>query len=165
MFYVKTALGQAELKSRAAGLSPKLRSLLVIVDGSTPADLLLALANGIGGAAALDELLRGGFIEPAAGKAPAPARAPAPAAPAAPAHAPATPGDPAKVGAGKASLRRYAKLAAGVAEARALNKHIDTVHTVADALACGDAVAGHLRDAGNPEAAALLLAELRAALG
>jgi hypothetical protein len=160
MLYVKTALGLTELKSRAAGLSPRLRSLLVMIDGSRPAEQLLALSSGIGGAAALDELLRGGFIEPAATPAPAEGPAPVPA-PATPAAA----GDPSKVGAGKMVLRRYAKLAASVADARALNKRIDTVHTLPDAVACAEAVAAHLQAADNADAAALLRAELRASLG
>ena len=34
MLYVKTALGSTKLKSRATGLSPPLRSLPVMIDGT-----------------------------------------------------------------------------------------------------------------------------------
>jgi hypothetical protein len=90
----KTAKGQAEIETRAHRLTPRLRGLLILVDGKRDLAGLAALMPQ-GAEALLQELTAQGFIEafesaaaPAAAavaRAPAPAPAPAPAAPASPA--------------------------------------------------------------------------------
>lgn len=88
----KTAKGQAEIETRAHRLTPRLRGLLILVDGKRDLAGLAALLPQ-GAEALLQELTTQGFIEafesaaaPAtAAVAKAPAPAPAPAAPASPA--------------------------------------------------------------------------------
>ena len=83
----KTAKGAEELKSRAHGLAQKLRSLLIMVDGTSTAGDLLAKFGGIPEVeAGLQTLVDQGFVEIRG----APMAAPVPA-PAAPAAAPAPP--------------------------------------------------------------------------
>lgn len=79
----KTAKGLAEIETRAHRLSPRLRALLIMVDGKRDLAALEALVPQQA-EAALNELMSQGFIE-AAGETPAaPAAAPPAAAPAAP---------------------------------------------------------------------------------
>lgn len=84
----KTAKGQTEIETRAHRLTPRLRALLILVDGKRDAAALGALVPQAD--SLLEELLAQGFVEaPAAAEAPPPP-APQPAAPAArPAAAPA----------------------------------------------------------------------------
>jgi hypothetical protein len=85
----KTAKGQAEIETRVHRLTPRLRGLLILVDGKRDQAGLAALMPQDTGAL-LQELIAQGFIESfeaAAAPAPAPsAKAPAsaPAAPASP---------------------------------------------------------------------------------
>jgi len=134
--FTKTDKGQDEIRNRTHRLNPKLRQILVLVEGTKPIGELLAAAASLGGdATVLEALVRDGFIAPIDGPPAAPA-VPAAAAPAvAPAAAPA-PDDPAKVGAAKMAMRSYVKLAAGMLEARALNKLVDGVHSTDEALRC-----------------------------
>src|SRR5512134_83451 len=82
----KTAKGAEEVKSRAHGLPQKLRSLLIMIDGTSTARDLIAKFGGIPDVeAGLQGLVDQGFVEirgapPAAPRAPASA-SPAPAAP------------------------------------------------------------------------------------
>lgn len=85
--YIKTAKGTEEVATRAHRLTPRQRSLLILVNGQrSDTELHQALGD------ALDEtlatLLQGGFVERSATTAPAPAAAP-PARAAAPAPKPA----------------------------------------------------------------------------
>ncbi|MGN6388153.1 MAG: hypothetical protein ACTHL1_01455 [Burkholderiaceae bacterium] len=94
MIYDKTAAGRDEISTRQNGLLPRLRTLLLLVDGKTNAEALLKKVAGLGlGETHLEELRQQGFIaakpeEPAAAPdVPTPASAPAPlvgALPAAP---------------------------------------------------------------------------------
>jgi hypothetical protein len=60
----KTPKGHEEIKSRAHGLNRKLRSFLIMVDGSATAGDILAKCAGIPGAeAALASLVSEGFVE------------------------------------------------------------------------------------------------------
>jgi hypothetical protein len=130
--------------------------MLVLVDGTKPIGELVAAAASLGGDATVLELLvREGFIAPIDGPAAAAPRVRAP-----PAAAPA-PDDPAKVSAAKMAMRSYIKLAAGMLEARALNKLVDGVHSTDEALRCLAA----LRQRMAGEALANLDAELAAILG
>ncbi|WP_211470513.1 hypothetical protein [Collimonas humicola] len=105
IIFDKTERGRTEIATRAQTVAPRLRTLLLLVDGKTGSDELLRKVAGLGlGQEHLDELLQAGLIQaggddgaaavPAAPTAAAPAAvptAPAPAksiAPAAPAPIP-----------------------------------------------------------------------------
>lgn len=61
-FYRKTRIGQAEIETRALRLMPRLRNLLIIIDGRRDAEALQAML-GYAPATALQELLAYGLIE------------------------------------------------------------------------------------------------------
>lgn len=95
--YRKTARGQTEIETRALKLAPRMRSLLILVDGRR-SDRELATLMPLAGTQALQALADGGFIEaigltadtPLPGAlrpVAAPTAAPAPPPPAAPAAA------------------------------------------------------------------------------
>jgi hypothetical protein len=85
----KTAKGLAEVKARTHGLSQKLRSLLIMVDGTATAGALIAKFGGVPEvAAALDTLAQEGFVEVKGAAAPA-SRAPAPVGDTQPPRSPA----------------------------------------------------------------------------
>lgn len=94
--YRKTAKGHAEMATRAHRLAPRLRQMLIVVDGHRSDDDLRRMI-----AQQADEALRalvdGGFIEAISTRAPAPAR---PAAAAAVAPSAAAPSASAPAGAG-----------------------------------------------------------------
>jgi pyruvate/2-oxoglutarate dehydrogenase complex dihydrolipoamide acyltransferase (E2) component len=178
--FVKTEKGQEEIRNRTYRLPPRLRSLLVLVDGAKPvAELVQAAAGFGGGPGFLEALIKEGFIEEALnGKhaaamrpAPQPAAAPAPrpaptaatpvAAPGprpAPAAAPADEAD--RVYAAKAAMRRYIKVAAGMLEARTLNKLVDDVRTLADVARCLGELRPRFESNGYDEAFATMDAEI-----
>jgi hypothetical protein len=69
--YRKTELGLEEIKTRAAGLPVKLRSVLILMDGKTPlSDLLTRSPLPPESYPQLDLLLDGGFITPVETSAP-----------------------------------------------------------------------------------------------
>lgn len=71
----KTPKGADEVKSRTQGLPQKLRTLLIMIDGTSTAGDLLARFGGLPEVeTALDTLLAQGFIEARAGAAAAAAR-------------------------------------------------------------------------------------------
>lgn len=115
--FAKTEKGREEIRDRKYALQPRLRTLLVMIDGSKTADELVQAAKRLGGGQEiLQELLKEGFIDEAGGGAPAPAAAAAP--------------DEAgreKLYAAKAAMRRYIKMAS--VETRALNDVVDQVRT------------------------------------
>lgn len=80
--YSKTAVGQQEIQSRALGLSPIVRRILVLVDGQRSGAELAAFAAGQDFTAIIAELLEKGCVDAKLAAAP-PKAAPA-AAPAAP---------------------------------------------------------------------------------
>jgi ABC-type Fe3+ transport system substrate-binding protein len=83
--YQKSALGAQAFSTRSAALTPKLRSLLILVDGKRGHDELIKLGAMLGDVELLlDQLADLGFVEPAAGVAPAQAPA-APVSPVVPA--------------------------------------------------------------------------------
>lgn len=60
----KTEKGRAEIATRNYHLAPRLRTLLVLVDGKQSKEDLLKKVNGIGlGEESIEELVKGGFIE------------------------------------------------------------------------------------------------------
>lgn len=147
---VKTPKGAAEIRERSAGLHPRLRQLLVMVDGSLRGADLAARAVALGGGIeSVEHLLRGGFIAPdgVAGIAPSPALT----------------SD--QIGRAKPVLRRYLKVAAMAGDVRPLSKQIDAAHDGGTFDACVAELLAFFDDHANPEAAAGLRRELDAALG
>lgn len=91
LVYHKSAKGTEAIATRQHGLVPKLRSLLILVDGKRGFEELVRLSQILGDTEELlGQLLDQGFIEPVAGAAPAPVTA-GPARAAAPAPAPPAP--------------------------------------------------------------------------
>lgn len=76
MIWAKTDAGRAEIQGRALVKDRAQRNLLLIIDGKTSAETLLAKLAGIT-AADFDTLQSLGLIAPVAAPAPAPAPAPA----------------------------------------------------------------------------------------
>ena len=83
--YRKSSKGTEAIAARLHGLTPRLRSLLIVVDGKKSGQELLKFAANLGDAdAMMNDLLGGGFIEPVPGSdlgvpatpAPAPVAAP-----------------------------------------------------------------------------------------
>ena len=63
--FVKTDQGREALTSRPPGLGPRLRSLLIMVDGKRPVSELDKLSGGEGSAAPLlEQLAAAGWVEP-----------------------------------------------------------------------------------------------------
>jgi hypothetical protein len=79
LIWAKTDAGRAEMQARALVKERAQRNLLLVIDGKTPADVLLAKLSGIG-AADFERLASLGLIEVVAAPAPPPRQAPAPAA-------------------------------------------------------------------------------------
>ena len=60
----KTARGREEIANRGRSLAPRLRTLLLLVDGKTGSDILLGKVSGLGLAEEhLQELLEAGLIK------------------------------------------------------------------------------------------------------
>lgn len=81
--YRKSRIGQAEIETRALRLPPRLRSLLIMVDGKRDVDALQALL-AYGPAEALQELLAFGLIEAVPQRAPTPTPTPTDSLPSSP---------------------------------------------------------------------------------
>jgi hypothetical protein len=83
--YRKTARGAAEVKDRKLKLNPRVRTMLILIDGALPEFMLKEDAARVGAPADfLEQLVAAGLIERAeAAAAPGPARAATPAAQAA----------------------------------------------------------------------------------
>lgn len=73
--YRKSRAGQAEIETRALRLPPRLRNLLIMIDGRRDSDALQALL-AYAPAAALQELLTHGLIEVASQRAGTPTQVP-----------------------------------------------------------------------------------------
>lgn len=158
--FIKTDKGAAEIRERRFGLHPRLRSLLVMVDGTLRGADLATRASALGGGLeSLEQLLRDGFI---AADAQAALAAPAANAAAMPAAHPIT-GD--VLGRAKSVLRSYLKVAAIGGDVRPLLKRLDTIHDGASFESCASALASHFEANENAEAAANLRRDLDAALG
>ncbi len=75
----KSVKGQEAFASRQSGLAPRLRSLLILVDGKRPVTELMQMASATGDVAQLlAQLEADGYIESGAGSKAAPGRAAAP---------------------------------------------------------------------------------------
>jgi hypothetical protein len=163
--FVKTDKGAAEIRERRFGLHPRLRSILVMVDGSLRGADLASRASALGGGLeSVEQLLRDGFIaaDAAAQAAPSPtSTAAASALPALPAT-PAISGD--QIGRAKGVLRRYLKVAAMAGDVRALTRRVDAVHDGASLAACAGEMTAFFEADDNAEGAANLRRELADAL-
>lgn len=62
-FFTKTPKGQEEIDTRSAGLHPRVRRLLILIDGRRATDELAALLNDARFEETLAVLRDGGFIE------------------------------------------------------------------------------------------------------
>jgi len=88
IIFDKTELGRTEIATRSQTVGPRLRTLLLLVDGKTADDELLRKVAGLGlGQEHLDELLQGGLIQISSNSSTTVATATAPATPAAAATA------------------------------------------------------------------------------
>jgi pyruvate/2-oxoglutarate dehydrogenase complex dihydrolipoamide acyltransferase (E2) component len=101
--YSKTAKGQEEIKTRAGGLTQRMRQVLIFIDGKRSRDDLFGMLKGDDFDKLLAELVALGLVEvtgsaaskpAAAPAAPAPVAAAAPAAAAAPRAVPKAPEPP-----------------------------------------------------------------------
>jgi hypothetical protein len=92
--YHKSAKGSEAIATRQHGLSPKQRSILILIDGKRGFDELAKLSSALGDTEQLlGQLLEQGFVEPVAASAgAAAAAAPSPSAAGKPAAAPAAKG-------------------------------------------------------------------------
>lgn len=111
--YHKSAKGTEAIATRQYGLGPKLRSMLIMIDGKRGFDELGRLSGALGDTEQLlNQLLADGFIEQVAGAAAAPpatreANDAAAASPQSPAT-PATPATPSATALSFPDARRYA---------------------------------------------------------
>lgn len=64
--YHKSPKGAEAIATRQHGLAPRLRSLLILIDGKRGPDELARLSGAADAASLLEQLLEQGFIEPAA---------------------------------------------------------------------------------------------------
>jgi hypothetical protein len=80
-FFVKTAIGQQEVQTRALRLPPLVRRLLILVDGKRSGQELAAFVDGHAAADLLGELLALKCVEVVASTAAAPVTSPAPPTP------------------------------------------------------------------------------------
>lgn len=164
--FVKTDKGAAEIRERRFGLHPRLRSILVMVDGSLRGADLASRASALGGGLeSVEQLLRDGFIAADAAAAQA---APSPTSTAAASALPALPAAPAisgdQIGRAKGVLRRYLKVAAMAGDVRALTRRVDAVHDGASLAACAGEMTAFFEADDNAEGAANLRRELADAL-
>ena len=90
LIYHKSAKGAEAIATRQHGLSPKLRSMLIMIDGKRSFEELVQVSQMLGNTEELlGQLLDQGFIEPGANAAPAPSHAASAPAALAPAAGPA----------------------------------------------------------------------------
>lgn len=163
LVYHKSAKGTEAIATRQHGLGPKLRSMLILIDGKRGFDELVRLSQMLGNTEdLLGQLLDQGFIEPVAG--PAPAHAPAAAA----AHA-ATASAPAPLAAAapislidaqRFVSRRLTDLLGPNAEDLCLK--IEAARTVKDFQSAVARAEGILRQYKSAHAAAEFAAEVQA---
>ncbi|TJZ77415.1 hypothetical protein [Chitiniphilus eburneus] len=161
----KTDMGAEEMRTRAHALSPKLRQLLIMIDGKTPAGQLALQLPEKEMIHRLMELEWDGFIErvggvSAGGAAATPKAAPAPAA--------AVSLESATISAGQmARIRTVLEMSNQNQLAGALDNLLHQLHGSMDKAAL-EAAIGHwlqmMRERGHDGAAQTYLAQIRAAL-
>lgn len=148
--YQKTAAGAEAIATRNAALTPKLRTMLIMVDGKRGWDDLAKMGDV---EQALPQLHQLGFIEPVAGTGRAPSAAAAPAA-AAPAGAPAAPAARPPfnlVEAKRFAVRRLTDLMGPAAEDLCIR--IENTRTAQEFAAALHRAEGLLRQFGSAQAA------------
>lgn len=127
----KSAKGSEAIATRQHGLTPKLRSLLILIDGKRSVEELARMSAMFGDPMQLlAELESGGFIETDAASTspPAASAAPAPAAPASPAQGAAQPS------AGAVSQAPAGKVPLAEAKRFAVRKLTDLMGPMAESL-------------------------------
>lgn len=168
--YQKSSRGAEAIATRQHGLTPRLRSLLILVDGKRNPDELSRLSGVADAPALLAHLLEQGFIERVASAAPAPA--PQPALAGGPASGFGASVPPSGFGmsgpAGTVSLkdaqrfavRRLTDLMGPTAEQLCLR--IEETKTAAEYLLAAARALEVVKQFGGPQMAADLAAELQA---
>jgi hypothetical protein len=156
--YHKSAKGSEAIATRTAAMTPKMRSMLILVDGKRSFDELAKLGGMLGDPEqTLSQLLELGFIEPVAGVA---APAPAPARPAsAPAPASAHPTVP-LADAKRYAVRRLTDLLGPGAEDLCIR--IEGTKNAADFLAALQKAENVVREFSGQQAAAQFAADMKA---
>jgi hypothetical protein len=151
IIYVKTAKGDEEIQSRAHRLPARMRVLLFMIDGVSPAREWVEKASLLGnGEDLLNKLLVQGFIKdsrdngmlPAITRqAPPPAKKPS-ALPPSPAETP--PDLTKRLSEAKSIMRYCVRNCAGFSDSRTLNKMLDQAHDKNELLGCLNAIAEKL---------------------
>ncbi len=67
MIYAKTALGLEEIKTRQHGLAPRMRQLLILIDGKKDSQTLATMVSGLDFDQSIDALLNIELIEQVGG--------------------------------------------------------------------------------------------------
>lgn len=138
--YRKTSKGNDAIASRQHGLPPRLRTLLIVVDGKKSGEDLLKFAGNLGDAEAMmKDLLEGEFIEPVPGS---DRKEPAKAAAAEP---PRPPAEPESAAPAPAALPQRPALSLPEAKRLAVRRLTDLMGPMADELCIG------IESAKNPE--------------
>lgn len=138
--YRKSSKGTEAIAARLHGLTPRLRSLLIIVDGKKSGQDLLKFAANLGDADAMvNDLLDGGFIEPVPGSDLGVSVAPAPAPVA------AVPVQPDSIIPADADAPRRSSVTLPEAKRLAVRRLIDLMGPMADELCIG------IESAKNPD--------------
>lgn len=134
----KTDKGLEEVRNRSLGLSPRLRSLLVMVDGRLRVTDLIERARSLGGSPELvEQLVTQGLVAGPNGHAVAVSAGPSAADIAQAKTVPLPAGlsaaeEARRIAAAKAEIVRRVKLHAGMLEGRPLIKAASSAHTLAD---------------------------------
>ncbi len=158
VIYHKSAKGTEAIATRQHGLRPKLRSILIMIDGKRGFEDIVKLSQVLGDTEQLlDQLLEQGLIEPRAAAAPAPAVAssPAPLAAATPTQHPVS-----LTEAQRFAVRRLTDIMGPNAEELCLR--IEAARNVHDLQVAMARAEGTLRQFVNSHAAAEFMAEIQA---
>jgi hypothetical protein len=159
---VKTGKGADEIRHRTNRLAGRLRSLLVLIDGSRRVADISLLARNLGaGEESLACLVAEGYAVPAEGAAARPAAEPL----AAPAANAGSDDRLMRLRGAKAAMLRYVRVGTGLIDAPTLNERIDRVQGIEDIPACLECLCDYLDRAGQHDAAIGLRSVVFAALG
>ena len=150
VIYIKTAKGQAEIQNRAYHMPPRIRALLLMIDGlRTASDWIEQVSRIGGGEDWLQYLLAQGFIrdinEPEAEREAAAEKS------AAVEKAAPSPELIKRLTEAKAIMRYCVRNCTGFEDSRALNKLLDLAHSQNELLNCLNAIVKKLEN--GPQAA------------
>lgn len=157
LVYHKSVKGSEAIATRQHGLAPKLRSMLILIDGKRSFEELVKLSQMLGDTGQLlEQLLDQGFIEPGAAAAPAAHVSSAPASLAAAAGPHAT----SLTEAQRFAVRRLTDIMGPNAEELCLR--IEAARNVHDLQVAVAKAEGTLRQFVNSHAAAEFIADIQA---